>query len=137
MAGDRMNAAEQYHCRLCNLDVCEHPHATANFTDVTEEGDPALAGAAVLSETDDLTAGGDPRIKMYLAWDGKGHFHQIELAGDGLRYLAELLARIYGVTLPSDVSDLERDYHAGEPEQAERARRELARRGICHMREGA
>jgi hypothetical protein len=48
----------------------------------------------------------------------------------GLRYLAELLARIYGVTLPSDVSDLEREYHAREPEQAERTRRELARRGI-------
>ena len=107
-----MSPAEQYHCRLCNL-TCEHPHATANFTDVTEHGDPALAGATVLSETDDLTEGGDPRIKMYLAWDGKGHFHQIELAGDGLRYLAELLARIYGVTLPSDVSDLEREYHAG------------------------
>jgi hypothetical protein len=25
MAGDRMSAGEQYHCRLCNL-VCEHPH---------------------------------------------------------------------------------------------------------------
>ena len=132
-----MSPAEEYHCRLCNLDVCEHPHASANFTDVTEDGDPALAGAAVLSETDDLTVGGDPRIKMYLAWDGKGHSHQIELAGDGLRYLAELLARIYGVTLPSDVSDLEREYHAGEPEQAERARRELARRGIRSRREGA
>ena len=132
-----MSPAEEYHCRLRNLDVCEHPHASANFTDVTEDSDPALAGAAVLSETDDLTEGGDPRIKMYLAWDGKGHFHQIELAGDGLRYLAELLARIYGVTLPSDVSDLEREYHAGEPEQAERARRELAGRGIWRGREGA
>ncbi len=131
-----MSPAEEYHCRLCNF-TCEHPHATANFTDVTENGDPALAGAAVLSETDDLTEGGDPRIKMYLAWDGMGHSHQIGLAGDGLRYLAELLARIYGVTLPSDISDLEREYHAGEPEQAERARRELTRRGIWHGREGA
>ncbi len=65
-----MSPAEEYHCRLCNF-TCEHPHATANFTDVTENGDPALAGAAVLSETDDLTEGGDPRIKMYLAWDGR------------------------------------------------------------------
>ena len=43
-----MSPAEEYHCRLGNL-VCEHPHASANFTDVTEDGDPSLAGAAVLS----------------------------------------------------------------------------------------
>lgn len=134
------------HCRLGDRGDCEHPHVQANLTD-----DPATAGTFVTSDIADVTAeGGEPRISISLAWWTEEdwaryptppgtpvadrphpyHTHELELSGDGLRYLAELLARIYGVKLPSDVSDLLRDYHAGEPEQAERAWHELTRRGV-------
>jgi hypothetical protein len=100
-------------------------------------GDPALARAAVLSETDDLTNGGDPRLKTYLVLDSNGDVHQIELAGDGLRYLAELLARTYARHAAQRCLGPGTGAPRGRARASERARRELARRGIWLRREGA
>ena len=141
--GQLMSWGEETHCRLGDKGDCGGPHADANFTDVTEasaDTDSACIGAVVQSMTIDVTGeDGEARIKMYLTWwenelrpeDARAfHHHALELSGDGLDYLAELLARIYGVKLPSDVSDLKRDYYAGDPEQSERARHGLNRRGV-------
>ncbi len=81
---------QQYHCRLCNF-VCEHPHATTNLIDVTDNGDPVLADRCVPTEGSEY-----PGVTVYLPWDGTDHRHQLQLGGKGPRYVAELLAGALG-----------------------------------------